>query len=248
MGEDFKNNSEQGEDLGKPIFKITLMRHEEPFYKDEGHDLTEKGVEEAKKTGARLRQEGAISEEDEMYLLHSPKPRAQGTLEFVAEGAEINDAQRRRINVLRQSHIPNKEVFMNRVAELGNSQEAVAEDHYTNPMYEENPDFIEPNSKKKARLYRALEYLVRWVDKTPKNGSKTPHILAVSHFEIITHLIDDVFGIASTGKYNSPSFGEAVHIEGLKSKDPKNINLKITYNEQTKLVQFNRTTRSVNIV
>jgi len=231
-----------------PFFKITLMRHEEPFYKDEGHDLTPQGVENARVTGKELREAETISEEDEMYLLHSPKPRAKGTLDFVAEGAELTDVPKRSINSLRQSHIPNREVFMDRVAELGNSQEEVAKDHYVNPMYENNPDFIEPNSKKKERLYRSFEYLLRWLERQPQENPKTPHILAVSHFEIVTHLIDDVFGIETTGKYNSPSFGERVNIEGFRTDNPELVSLKVTYNEQTKVVNFNRTTRSVEIL
>jgi hypothetical protein len=70
----------------------------------------------------------------------------------------------------------------------------------------------------------------------------------VSHFEIVTHLIDDVFGIETTGKYNSPSFGERVNIEGFRTDNPELVSLKVTYNEQTKVVNFNRTTRSVEIL
>ncbi len=233
----------------KPLFKVTLMRHEEPFYKDEGHDLTPQGVEGAIATGKRLKELGHISDSDQIRLFHSPKARARGTLEFVAEGAEIPHTEKRSIDQIRASDIPDRESFMKRVAELDNDPEAITKDHYTNPdLYEHNPDFIEPSSKKKKRLYRAFEYLIRSFDKEPQENPNTPHVLAVSHFEIVTHLIDDVFGIENMGKYNTPAFGEAVTIEAFNTEDKDKILLKVAYNEHEKEVYFNRKDRSIEIL
>lgn len=232
----------------KLLFKVTLMRHEEPFYKDEGHDLTPSGVENAKATGKRLRESGHITDEDKTYLYHSPKPRAQGTLEFVAEGAEIPHENKRSTRQLRSSDMPNREAFMERVTELGHDQEAIAKDHHTNAeLYENNPDFIEPVSKKKARLYRTFEYLIRAFEKTPPEDPSTPHVIAVSHFELITLLIDDVFGIENMEKYNTPAFGEMVTIEAYSGKDKEATLLKVTFQEHTKEVLFNRKTRTVEV-
>ncbi len=237
------------ENQEKPWFKVTLMRHEEPYYKDEGHDLTPEGVEGAKATGKSMRESGHISEEDELYLIHSPKPRAKGTLEFVSEGASISHDTKRETKQLRASDIPDREKFMERIVELGHDQEAVAKDHHTNTaLYENNPDFIEPTSKKKERLYRTFEYLIRTFEKASAEKSSTPHVIAVSHFEIITYLIDDVFGIETIGRYNAPAFGEAVHIEARKSPDPDLVKLTVTFQEHSKEAMFNRKTRSVEIV
>ena len=214
---------------------------------DIGHDLTEKGVESAHRTGALLKEDGRISEDDEMYLLHSPKPRAKGTLDFVAQGAGVATTTSRSTKQLRASDVPNKEVFMARINELGANQEAVAKDHYTNPQYEENPGFIEPNSKKKERLYRAFEYLIRTFDKQEPNAIKTPHVLAVSHFEIITHLIDDVFGIETFDGYNTPSFGETISIEAAKTDSPHEVVLQVNFRDRSKEVVFNRKTRSIEV-
>ncbi|MCR4285579.1 MAG: histidine phosphatase family protein [Candidatus Kaiserbacteria bacterium] len=232
--------------LEQPIFKVTLMRHEEPFYKDIGHDLTEKGILGAIATGKRLKGAGHINDSDEIHLFHSPKARARGTLEFVAEGAGISHGEKRSINQIRSSDIPDLEGFLQRVEELEHDQEAIAKDHHTNDaLYESSPDFIEPASKKKQRLYRAFEYLIRSFEKRPPKNSNTPHVFAVSHFEIVTHLIDDVFGIENMGKYNSPAFGEAVTIEAYSTGDSDKVRLKIGFNEHTKEVCFNRKTRSI---
>jgi hypothetical protein len=41
----------------KLLFKLTLMRHEKPFYKDEGHDLTPEGVEGSIASGKHFRED-----------------------------------------------------------------------------------------------------------------------------------------------------------------------------------------------
>ena len=85
-------------------------------------------------------------------------------------------------------------------------------------------------------------------DHTSEENKKIHHELAVYHFEIITHSIDDWFGIESSGKYNSPSFGETVRIEGFQTEDAELVLLRVTYNEQVKMVHFNRKNRSIEIV
>ena len=230
----------------KILFKAILMRHEEPYYKDEGHDLTDKGVEEAIKTGERMKEDDFFSDENPIQLFHSSKPRAEGTLSFVAQGAEISTENKRVTNVIRQSDIPNRDVFMERVEELGFDSEKVAEDHYKHEMHKNRPDIIEPHQNKKARLYRALEYLIRTVIKNvDTSGDVTPQILAVSHFEVITHLIDDVFGIENIGRYNSPSFGEQVKITGSQIPGKDSILLTVGFRDFERQVIFNRTTRSI---
>lgn len=242
-----KYKPESGKEvLGRPIFKVTLMRHEEPFYKDIGHDLTERGVARALATGKRLKESGHIDDSDEIHLFHSPKPRARGTLEFVAEGAGISHEEKRSINQIRSSDIPNREVFLERVEELNHDQEAIAKDHHTNDaLYENSPDFIEPVSKKRQRLYRTFEYLIRSFEKRSEEDQNTPHVFAVSHFEIVTLLIDDVFGIENMAKYNTPAFGEAVTIEAYSTDNHDRVRLKIGFNEHVKEVYFDRKTRSI---
>ena len=57
-------NFEKQEVQPKLLFKVILMRHEEPHYKDEGHDLTDKGVEGAIETGKRLKEDDFFSDEN----------------------------------------------------------------------------------------------------------------------------------------------------------------------------------------
>ena len=242
-------SGKKDEAFKKLIFKVTLMRHEEPFYKDIGHDLTDRGVENAIATGKRLKEIGHITDSDDVHLFHSPKARAKGTLEFVAEGAGITHDEKRSIDQIRSSDIPDLEGFLKRVEELEHDPEAIAKDHHTNDeLYENSPNFIEPSSKKKKRLYRAFEYLIRSFEKAPQENTGTPHVFAVSHFEIVTHLINDVFGIENMGKYNTPAFGEAVTIEAYATDEENKILLRVTYNENEREVYFDRKSRSIEVM
>jgi broad specificity phosphatase PhoE len=245
---EFLNKNEFSETAPKLLFKVTLIRHEKPFYEDKGHDLTPEGVEGAQATGKKLKDGGIVSDDEEIFLVHSPKARAKGTLDFITENAGIEGKSKRTIDQLRSSDYANHEAFLEHLEKIGGTMEALAEEHYKNSeIFEKRPDIVEPQSHKKERLYRTLEYLIRWFNKHPVE-SKTPHVIAVSHFEIITHLIDDVFDIESFGKYNIPDYGEAVYIEAYNTGDKNKILLKVTYNKKTKTVYFNRKNRSVEVV
>lgn len=230
----------------KLLFKVTLLRHEKSLYKEVGHDLTPGGVERATETGRKLKKEGVINDEDDTYLIHSPQARAKGTLDFVAQGAGLEDKPRRSINQLRMSDMLDFDAFMKRSNELGGDGELIAKDHYTNPIYSNGSEVIEPHESKKKRLYRACEYLIRWFENHPSQGA-TPHVIAVSHFEIITHIIDDVFGIKNIGRYSAPRHGEAVSIEAYESGKKNETLLKVTYEGKTKEVCFDRENRSIKV-
>lgn len=234
------------EQAPKLLFKLTLMRHEEPHYKDIGHDLTDKGVAGAIATGERFKEEGHLSAEDELYLLHSPKARTKGTLEFVAEGAGLKGKVMRPIQQMSSTVYHDREKVMDHLKNLGFEPEALAKDHYESPLFRDHPEIVETNAHKKERLYRSMEYLIRFALK--HNDEKTPHVLSVSHFEIITNIVDDVFGIENVGKYNAPSFGESVLIEAKETDDKDKILLKVKYLQFVKEVMFDRSTRSIQIL
>lgn len=230
----------------KLLFKVTLMRHEKSLYKNIGHDLTSKGIEKATEIGKKLRKEGVINDEDDIYLIHSPQARAKGTLDFVAQGANLGEIPKRSIDQLRMSDMIDFDAFLKRMNELGGDGELIAKDHYTHPMHSKGSEVIEPHESKKKRLYQTCEYLIRWFEHHPSQGA-TPHVIAVSHFEIITHLIDDVFGIKNIGRYSAPRHGEAVFIEAHESGKKNEMLLKVTYEGKTKEVCFDRENRSIKV-
>ena len=230
----------------KLLFKVILMRHEETEYTNTGNDLTNKGVEGAKEFGRKLKDDNFFPNKDEVTSLYSPKPRTKGTLDLVLEEAGISKENSRPINVLGPSKIINAEAFDKHTEEeLEDDPARIAEAHYTHDIHKNHPEIIEPHLKKKERLYRAMEYLIRSIVKNDNSeGSSTPQILAVTHFEIITHLIDDVFGIENTG-YRSPLFGEQVKISAFQTEDPDKILLDVAFRGLEKQAIFNRKTRSI---
>lgn len=230
----------------KFLFKVTLLRHEKSLYKNTGHDLTSEGAERAPEIGKKLRKEGTANDEDDIYLIHSPQARAKGTLDFVAQGANLENKPKRSIDQLRMSDMLDFDAFIKRSKELGGNGELIAKDHYTHPMHSIGSEVIEPHESKKKRLYRTCEYLIRWFEHHPSQEA-TPHVIAVSHFEIITHLINDVFGIENIGRYSAPLHGEAVYIEAYEGGEKNKIILKVTYEGKTKEVYFNRENRSIEV-
>lgn len=236
---------ERKESEPKLLFKAILMRHEKTEYTGVGKDLTGEGIEGAMKTGRELKDDNFFSKEDEIISFHSPEARAKGTLDTVLEEAGI-PTKSRSISMLGPTKIFNVEAFeKHNVEELGDEPSRIAKDFHTGDFHRDHPEIIEPHLKKKERLYRTMEYLIRYAVKNNTNpDSPTIQVFAVSHFEIITHIVDDVFGIENTG-YRSPSFGEEVRISAFQTDNSDKILLKVGFRDLEEEVIFNRKTRSI---
>ena len=226
----------------KPLFKVTLMRHEKTAYTGVYPDITNEGLKRGEETGRRIKEE-RLDDEDELYLLSSPSERAVGTLDIVTKSAGIS-AEKNTIDQLRPTDVHNAEEAQKKFSSFGGVQEEIAKAHHTDDFFETRPDVLEPHSQKKKRLYRALEYFIRYVEKR-ENDPRIPHAIAVSHGEILNHLIDDVFGVETIGRYNTPSYGEVVYIDAYTTGDRDSVRLKIKYEGNEKEVLFNRKSRSI---
>lgn len=236
---------ENKESEPKLLFKAILKRHEKTEYTGIGHDLTDEGVSGAKESGKKLKGDGFFSKENQVIAFHSPEARTKGTSDFVLGEAGIS-SESRPISMLGPTEIFDVEAFeKHNVEDLDDNPARIAEDFHTGDFHRNNPEIIEPHLKKKERLYRAMEYFIRYVLKNNTNpDSPVTQVFAVSHFEIITHLVDDVFGIENTG-YRSPSFGEEVRISGFQTENPDKILLSVSFRDLEKEVIFNRKTRSI---
>lgn len=241
--ENSHHRSESKESAKNPLFGITLMRHEATNYTEKGDDLTDEGKKRACETGRELAATGRFSGK-KIYLQHSPSPRAAATLRIMAECAGIAVGKVSPNERLRKSDFKDRDAFMELVKRLDSDQEAIAKEHHTNPDFQSNPDFIEPNDEKRKRLYSALNDMIGQAFK-PRWSLRSPHMVAVSHFELITLLLADVFGIEALGRYNSPSFGEHTTLEFYITNDSNLLCVSVSYNGHTKDVVFNRSTQSI---
>ncbi len=223
-------------------FKLVFIRHEKPFYKDEGHDLTPEGVEKSIKLGSFLVETGVIDKSNKILLLHSPKPRAKGTLEFIKIGAKL-DFPMEEVSELRSSDFKDLDAFLSRKKDLGFSTEQLAKEHFTNEIYfNQSPHIIETNDSKRKRLYVFLANLIQRFESS--NGAFT-QVVAVSHFEIIMHLINDVFGIENFDTYLTPGLGEFLEIEISKTENINIAKLKIRFRNDSSEVYFDSLERLV---
>lgn len=231
----------------KLLFKAILMRHEKTEYTELGPDLTDEGVRGAVETGQKMKEDGFLSIKEDVMSFYSPAARTKGTSDLVLTEAGIPTEHSRSIDMLGPTQVFDAEEFeRHAVEDLDDDPARIAEDFHTGDFHKSHPEIIEPHLKKKERLYRAMEYLVRGILKNnsvSENPSVT-QVFAVSHYEIITHLVDDVFGIENTG-YRSPTFGEQVKISAFQTEDPDKILLKVGFRDMEKDVVFNRETRSI---
>lgn len=249
---------EQLERKPKAFLKITLFRHEEATYKNEGDGLTPGGRAHALEIGKKIKEE--LLSNSDVFLLHSPSKRAKGTLDLITQGAGITEHPKQEIHQLRGSGIhdieknlkyhlgedmpPDLTEAMNIFIEMYKADpEKFAKKYHSEPFYEEASDVVEPKSNSRKRLYRSLEYLIRWFEK--KNDDNVPHIMAVSHYEVITHLLEDVFGIENLEKYNTPSFGEHVDLNIFSTDSPNKYKLEVVFGGDKKEVFFDRGKRAI---
>lgn len=237
---------EKKESEPKLLFKLILMRHQKTSYTEEGLDLTPEGEEGAREDGKRLKEEQFISNENPIATFHSPRARAKGTLKIAAQEADISTENSRPLKVLTSAKILDEVAFDEYVeGVLGDNPERIAQAYREDDFFNNCSEIIEPHSKRKERLYRAMEYLIRNVQKNNHNSdANVPQILAVSHFEIMTHIIDDVFGVENTG-YRSPLPGEQVKIAAFEMEDRDKILLEVSFRDLEKKVVFNRKSRSI---
>lgn len=103
-----------------------LIRHEAPYYKDIGHDLTPEGVERAIHLGEDLVEQGIIDAKSRVDLLHSPKARARGTLEFIVKGAGLPSDEYFEVQEIRSSDYADLQTFLTREKDLGLTLDDVA--------------------------------------------------------------------------------------------------------------------------
>jgi phosphohistidine phosphatase SixA len=107
------------------LFKLIFIRHEKPYYKDEGHDLTPEGVEKSIELGKLLVTNNVIDNTAKILLLHSPKARTRGTLEFIKIGAGL-DLPMEEVHHLRPSDFNDLNAFLGRKNDFGFSTEQLA--------------------------------------------------------------------------------------------------------------------------
>jgi hypothetical protein len=223
VAETVEGDSEEGPRL---LARITFSRHEETDYTGIGRDITDRGLARAQEKGRQITREKGVP--------------------AIIGAQEVGDARKQRlirIPGLRSSDIRDDERFARLAEDLGPTQEVWADAHYYRPEFYDNPNVLETNEEKRTRMYRELERLVSFLEKEKSTHSEVPHLVFVSHFELISLLLDDVFGIKTFVSANTPSFGQHVDLEVFEPLRDGNVPIAIHFDGRATRVLFDRELR-----
>lgn len=231
--------------MPKLLARITFSRHEETNYTGIGRDITDRGVERARMKGRAIAKEKGAP----VFYAHSPRERARGTAESIAEGVQEALGDDRAAfwmesPGLRSTDFYDEEFRTHLQEVLGDSQEAWAKAHYNRPEYYNNPGKLETNEDRRARLYDEMGKLLRFLEKQ-ETQDEVPHLVFVSHYELITLFLDDVFGINAIGGPDAPTFGEHIDIDVQRPLPNGDVPMQVHYNGHTQRVVFDRQLRRV---
>ena len=224
----------------KVLAYVTFSRHGETKYTDQYPDITEGAVESASQKGVDITAKKGVPS----FFVHSPAVRAKGTADAIHAGSEAEHGHNA-VRMHESRQIRPSEFFDRKRAEelfvsMG-SREEVARQHHVDGGAFTDPSIIETPEDKRTRLYRGLEYLIRSLDQE----KEAPHIVVVSHYELVSILVSDIFGDLgeSFGRYNVPAFGEHVDVELARTDDQDVVTITVEYEGKRASCDFDRKQR-----
>lgn len=232
--------------------KVSIMRHAATKYTDQFPDVTEKGVEQSRERGKELKSKIDRSTDDVLFA-SSSSVRTRGTMSFILEELGEEDADVRTLESIRSVEIRDMgkaRVMIDEIME-GTGDVAKMDRAYANDeRFENTPDIWQSKSEVEKRFYRGLEYLIRSFIKYQKihKNEKTPHLVAVSHFEFLNHFVAKVFNL-DLKKDDLLGFTEMVEMEIREpvANKPNEVPIRIFFRGQNKDIIFNREERLITI-
>jgi hypothetical protein len=174
-------------------------------------------------------------------------------MSFVLEELGEEDADVRTLNAIRQQKILDHEKALEMVKGFLTETDDVSkvDRAYALGKFDDTPNVWEPKAEVEKRFYRGLEYVIRSFIKYQKEqgAEKTPHLVAVSHFEFLNHFAAEVFGL-DLEKDNLVGFTEMIEMEVLEpgQDNPNEIPIRVSFRGQSKDIIFNRESRSITIL
>lgn len=242
----FENKTEaSGERSGDVLAHITFSRHGETRYTDQYPDITDNAIQSAQSKGEVIVAEKGAPE----IIVHSPSVRAKGTADAIHTGIRAKDdlpeVRMHQSKQIRPSDIPDREKAREMFESLGNQEEISRQHHVEGGVFTDG-ELMETPESKRVRLYRALEYLIRsFVGEKSAQKKDAPHIVIVSHYELVSLLVSDIFGdLKETfDRYSVPSFGQHVDVTLIRTDDPNIVTVKVDCDGKTVQRDFDRAKR-----
>lgn len=253
--ENREGKTEQKEEIPVIIGKISIMRHGKTEYTNQYPDITEDGFAKIIENGKYLKEKVDKDKEDVLFV-SSPAVRARGTLDILKGAMNEEASEPRVLKSMRSTEIRDHKEAMKMVdSVIGPEKDIPKFDRYyaTNDALENSPDIWQPRSEVESRFFTALEYAIRSFRKYNENNysetvSKTPHLIAVSHFEFLNHFVAEVFGL-DLEKDDLLKFAEMIELTIFESIDDEEaISIKVIFRGQERDIIFDRKSRSIKII
>lgn len=226
--------------------RIDFIRHGEPEYSKEeiekaefGGELTEKGIEQIKKSALKLAED--IDKEKELVVVwESPKTRARQTTEVIEKVFDDNEIPIFKIDS--KESLRDVKATPEFVKQL---KESEAQD-WMKAWWESKdlPEGVEKPEDVKRRIERVVTYLERIARTVHPTGDRKLHFIIPSHEETVKGLLKEAYGVGAE-KENDPSYGETVRIDIQKSEPGKNAVLGMTYRGRTARLGFDKEKRNL---
>lgn len=255
--ESIDNNIEK---FNERVGRITLFRHGDTLYTNKYPDLTDAGKRKLHKEGSRLVEEVDQETEDVLFL-HSPSVRAKTSMAFLLKGMGITEGTSEReveeharpLKPLRSVGHNDYEKAMELVGKYVDLDDPKSHQHkkfdrvyVLDPAFEESEHW-EPRSQVEARGKRVLRQGIYLLieNHTSKDTDKTPHIVAVSHFETLNVIAAEIFDLdpEHDALY---ARGEKLSIEvKTDGNDTERVLLSCTFRNETKMVWYELKTGAI---
>jgi|GEM_PF-2524912 len=248
-----ERTNESIEGFKERIGRITVYRHGDTHYTQQYPDLTDEGQRKLTEAGRALKDE-VDEEQEDLIFLHSPTVRAKASMAYLLHGMEKiagpeeKDVEElaRPVRGLSSAKTLNPEgvqetlrKYMDLDALTPEALEAFDRVYAVHDEFETSPHW-EPRSRVERRSGKLLrQALLKLVKNHPEEGSeKTPHIVAVSHFETLNHLAAKIFDL-DLQKDPLYARGEKMSFEVLTNRqDPKRLLLNCTFRGAQRAVWY----------
>ncbi|HEC32998.1 MAG TPA: hypothetical protein ENI63_01930 [Candidatus Kaiserbacteria bacterium] len=247
---------EQNEGLPhKTLGKVTVFRHGETAYTNISPDLTKDGIRTIEDASKKLRDELDASEtldSEDIWVASSPAVRTKDTADIIKKHLGI-DKTHVTDNLLGFQVEGNYDAVTEDIKDI--TKDAKTQEEHISMVDTafsvgderfKNKDVWGKNVDVHLKAPRGIEYLIRLFNKYEKKGTgKIPHLILVSHYELIEKLVRDVYSInPKEERVFKP--GERIDLV-INKPEPgsSNVPIILTFRGVQKDVIFNRENRSI---
>ncbi|MBI1960846.1 MAG: histidine phosphatase family protein [Candidatus Liptonbacteria bacterium] len=228
-----------------PYARLTILRHGEIPRSFQDPNLTEEGVKGVESTANTIKEH--LRENEDIYIISSPTRRTRQTAEILAATLEVGEDKERITHLIKPMALRDpqkaKEIFDKIETERDPKRKKLAAT-YVDPESTQfdNPAVFEPREEIRRRTTLGLQFALRFFGTYHKQmrGGKVPHLISVSHAEVLNPFIKEIFDI-DLEKEGGVDYGEDIEITLPNAEEEKEkIPAQISFRGQIRNVMINK--------